>query len=401
MRPSSIYWYLRLLLVSHLVILGAFYLVVGCYIAAGSFSKPDLIDLSGKPLGSDFLPYWAAAKLAMTQDPAAIFSAQELYAVERQVIGAETTPKVWPYPPTFLLMVLPFALLPYAASFACWLAVTGAGFAYVIRRLIPAKALSWLVLVFPGTVNNVLYGQNGFLSAAFLGGGLLLMDRYPFAGGCLLGLLSYKPQLAVLVPLALAAGRYWRALAGAVSSAAGLALASLLVFGANVWVAFFKNLPLAARLMNQAHHWRKMTTVFAAARLEGASWELAAALQAAVALGVILVVGWVWWRRLPLPVRGSVLAVGIFLVTPHAFDYDLTILALPFAWLGWTAYAHDLEFQELFLLLTWAILAWVTLGPPWVLSWAGNFPFRLVVLVALLPLAVCSKNSCFSKQIEV
>lgn len=385
---ASFWRYFRLLFVSHLVILGAFYLVIGCYVAGGSLKKSDLLDLSGKPFGADFLPYWAASKLAMAGDPAAIFSRQEIYAVERGVIGAEITPKIWPYPPTFLLMVLPLSLLPYVISFICWLAVTGSGFVYVARRLIPKKPVTWLVLVFPGTVTNFLYGQNGFLSAALLGGGLLLAERYPFTGGCLLGLLSYKPQLAVLISLALAAGRYWRALLGAVISAVGLALASLLVLGSNVWIAFFKNLPLDAGLMNRAHLWGKMPTVFAAARLEGASQELAAAIQAVAIIGVILAVGWVWCRRSPLPIRGSVLAVGIFLATPYAFDYDLTILALPFAWLGWEAYAHDSKFQEVFLWLAWALLAWATLGPSWVLSWAINFPFRLVVLVAMLLLIV-------------
>ena len=161
----------------------------------------------------------------------------------RGLSGPRSPTRIPPYPPTFLLLVLPLAFLPYAVSFICWLAVTGTGFLYVIRRLVPNNPLFWLVLVFPGTVNNVLFGQNGFLSAAFLGGGLILAERHPFAGGCLLGLLSYKPQLAWLIPLALAAGRYWQALLGAVISAVALALASLCLLGSDVWIAFFKNLP--------------------------------------------------------------------------------------------------------------------------------------------------------------
>ncbi len=76
-------------------------------------------------------------------------------------------------------------------------------------------------------------------------------------------------------------------------------------------------------------------------------------MQAVATLVVIMVVSWAWYRRLPLPIRGSVLAVRIFLATPHAFDYDLTILALPFAWLGWQAQTQDLKFQEIFLLFAW------------------------------------------------
>ena len=326
--------------------------------------------------------------MARTQGAASVFSLDTMSAAEREVVGADAYPKYWKYPPTYLLIVLPLSLLPYAASFICWIAFTGSGFVYVIRRLIPRTPLSWLVLVFPGTVHNFMAGQNGFLSAAILGGGLLLAERYPFAGGCLLGLLSYKPHLAWLIPLALAAGRYWKALLGAVFSAATLALASLLLLGPSVWIAFFKNLPLAASLMNHPSIWRKVPTVFAAARFQGASRELAAALQAVAIIVAILAVGWVWFRRAPLPIRGSVLVVGISLATPHAFDYDLAILALPFAWLGWEAYSRDSKFQEVFLLLVWILLGWAILRPPWMDSWASNMPLRLVVVVALLLLGL-------------
>lgn len=387
----SFYWYFRLFLVSHLIILGVFYLSLGCYAAAECLRRPNLIDLSGRPFGCDFLCYWTASKVARTQGAASVFSLDSMAAAEREVIGAGPSYpkyKYWKYPPTYLLLVLPLSLLPYVVSYICWMALTGSSFIYVIRRLIPENPLAWLLLVFPGAVHNFLAGQNGFLSAAILGGGLLLAERHPFAGGCLLGLLSYKPHLAFLIPLALAAGRYWKALAGAIISAVTLALASLLLLGSGVWIAFFKNLPLAANFMNQAHIWKKVPTVFAAMRLQGADWELAAALQAAAIIGAILAAGWVWFRRAPLPVRGSVLVVGISLATPHAFDYDLTILALPFAWLGWEAYTQDSKVQEVFLLLAWTLLAWALLGPHWLDSWTGNLPLRLVVVVALLLLGL-------------
>jgi hypothetical protein len=286
-------------------------------------------------------------------------------------------------------MVLPLSLLPYAVSFICWMALTGSGFIYVIRSLIPRNPLSWLVLVFPGTVVNFLYGQNGFLSAAILGGGLLLAERHPFAGGCLLGLLSYKPQLALLIPLALAAGRYWQALLGAVISGVTLILASLLLLGSDAWIAFFKNLPMAADYVNRATVWTNMPTVFAAARLQGASWELGSALQAIALIVAGLAVGWVWFRRAPLPIRGSVLAAGICLAAPHAFNYDLTILALPFAWLGWEAYTQESKFQEISLLLAWTLLAWALLIPAWMNPWVADLPLlRLAVVMSLFLLGL-------------
>jgi hypothetical protein len=384
MPYQSMYRWLRLFLILHLLLLSAFNLAIGCYLVGGRGPQAHLLDLSGKPVGSDFVTYWAASRVARTQGPPAVFSREAIYAAEREVIGADLIPRLWNYPPTFLLMVLPLSLLPYLASFLSWLAVTCLGYLSVIRRLIPRGPACWLFLLFPGAVSNVLYGQNGFLSATFLGGGLLLIDRYPFLGGCLLGLLSYKPQLACLIPVALAAGRYWRALAGAIMAAAGLAFASLWVLGPNVWISFFNNLPLAASLMAKGHLWEKMPTVLAAARLAGASQDLAMALQAVTAAGALGAVAWIWLRRMPLPIRGSVLAVGILLATPYAFEYDLTLLALPFAWLGWEAYAHDARGDEVFLLLAWTLLAWGTLRPPWVGPGAFTSPFNLTALLALM-----------------
>ena len=54
---------------------------------------------------------------------------------------------------------------------------------------------------------NVGHGQNGFLTAALLGGALHWLDRRPWLAGVLIGCLAYKPQFGVLIPVALLAGR--------------------------------------------------------------------------------------------------------------------------------------------------------------------------------------------------
>ena len=59
----------------------------------------------------------------------------------------------------------------------------------------------------------ILAGQNTFLSLALFYGGMRLVDRAPAIAGILLGLLAYKPQLFLLIPVALLAARRWRVLA--------------------------------------------------------------------------------------------------------------------------------------------------------------------------------------------
>lgn len=380
-EANRVQFYLRVLLALNLFLYGYFYLLLGGYvIIAGLRANPGLTDTTGRPIGADFVAYWAGAALARGGDAASVYDIARLHAVELAVIGADLKRMAWNYPPTFLLLVLPLAYLPYLAAFTLWITAPLFGLLALLRRLAPHPLTPWLFLAFPGLVANFLYGQNGFLSALILGGGLMLLERRPLTGGALLGLLSYKPQLAALIPMALLAGRYWRALAGAVAAGGGLALASLAVFGVEPWAAFFKNLPFAANLMNQEVYWAKMSSTWAAARLMGVGAPAAMALQGIVtvlALGAVL---WAWGRRTPLPWRGTVLCLGLLLAPPYVFEYDLAILAVPFAWLGWEEVREGRGSGQAVLICCW--LAFYLNG--FLLPIRTTFPADPLILAVLL-----------------
>src|SRR5690606_3010560 len=102
---------------------------------------------------------------------------------------------------------------------------------------------AWLyALTAPIVLICLGHGQNGFLTAALLGGGLFLIDRRPLVAGLLLGCLVYKPQFALLIPALLALGGHWRAFAGATLSCLGLIAISLILWGWPVWGAFLDSL---------------------------------------------------------------------------------------------------------------------------------------------------------------
>ena len=286
-------------------IIVALYIILGAYLLIiPGLRGGKAIDFMGKPLGADFSDYWSASSLALVGDPMAVYDFSRLIATQEAVTGVKF-PLFFSYPPIFLLMVLPLALLPYLASLAPWLAVTLSIYLLVIRRIAPHPLATWLALAFPGTFQNFIQGQNGFLSAALLGGGLLILDRFPLTGGMLLGALSYKPQLAVLIPVALLAGRYWRALAGVIISAGSLALLSALIFGLGTWKAFYQSIPFTAELLNSGSvPWFKMPTIYAAIRLAGGGLVIAQVLQGIAMLSSIIMVSWTWLRiSSPLPGR--------------------------------------------------------------------------------------------------
>ena len=352
-KPRSRIFYFRLCFALVVLGYGLGSLAYGLYGIGWGLTSQDFRDMWGKDLGRDFVGFYAGAKLAWT-DPAAVFSVPKFQAMREEVMGRPLSGLLpWSYPPVFLVMVMPLAFLPYKVAYFAWMAATLYGYWRIIHRIAPHPATLWLFLAFPGVMWNIGYGQNGFLAGIFLGGGLLLMERRPWAGGVCLGLLCYKPQLALLVPIALAAGRHWRTLTAAGLTALGAVLASILVLGWEPWVAFWKNLNFAKGFLHILELRAKMPTVFTAAHGAGASAGTAAALQMLGSLTAAALVAWAWLRRASLPLRGSLLVLAIFLTTPYAFESDLALLALPMAWLGWEAYRRRRELDEIILAYCW------------------------------------------------
>jgi hypothetical protein len=334
-----------------------FYLLFGAALVFSALhSRTGLLDFFNRPLGADFSQFWVASSLTLKGNSAAVYDFPKFVAAQKAAFQVDF-PFPWVYPPTYLLVVYPLGLLPYLASLSAWLAVTISPYLALLRRLAPHPATLWLALAFPGTFENLLHGQNGFLTTALIGWGLLLLDHSPLAGGFLLGLVSLKPHLMVLVPLALVAGRRWKALAALLGSASILGVISLLAFGGEVWLAFLKNLMFPMKLVaTGAMPVSKMITPFAAFLMAGAPFSVALALQAGVMAAVAFGVYWIWRRDLPLALRGSALVLGLLLFTPHAFPYDLALLALPLAWLGWQGFSRGCTPAEQVLLsLAWLI----------------------------------------------
>src|SRR6185295_1703313 len=108
-----------------------------------------------------------------------------------------------------------------------WLVATLTAYAATLGGILRERAGILLALGFPATLWNLTAGQNGFLTAALIGGTLTLMERRPTLAGICLGLLTYKPHFGLLFPVALIAAGQWRVIAFAAATALALAAASL------------------------------------------------------------------------------------------------------------------------------------------------------------------------------
>jgi hypothetical protein len=277
----------------------------------------------------DFQALWTSAYLAHEGEAATNYDPDALHA--RQVAlgmrAGEHNP--FPYPPIFLLMLAPLGGLPRAAAYALFM---GASLAFYLWTSIGGRWRAWPrllgALAAPSTGVNLIFGQTGFLAGGFMLGGLALAERRPIAAGVLLGLLAYKPQLGALVPVALIAAGLWRTTAAAAATLLACAAAATFVFGAGVWGQWLASL---AAYSQMAMVDRLMPTIAGALRLAGAPAAVALAAPAAAALAV----GGVVWRACRggvTPRAAALVAVGAFLATPHALNYDLPMMAAAAIW---------------------------------------------------------------------
>ena len=294
-----------------------------------------LLNAAGRPFGDDWLNYWSGAYLALHGRAAEIYDLAAFHAFQQTIVGSPLDFYHYSYPPLLLLMSAPFALMPFVPGLFVWLAASWYAFYRALRLAMPGRSVLLLALAAPAVLINAVGGQNGCWTAALLGGGLSLRERRPYLAGVLFGLMIYKPQLGLLIPLALLAGRQWRAFAAASVTVAVLLIASALCFGADVWAEYLRNLALLRQtvLEDGSGVWHRFVSVFVAARRLGAPVEAAYAIQAVAGALACIAVAWVWFRDTPAGVKNAVLLLGTCLATPYLQDYDLVFGAMVVAWL--------------------------------------------------------------------
>lgn len=333
-----------------------------------------LVTMLRDPYQMDFISYWAAGKLALAGQAPLAYDFAAHRAVELQATLVAGIP--FGYPPGFLVIAGPFALLPYPQAAALWVVLTWAAYAAAVRVWAP-KAF-WLAMAMPHLLINAITGQAGFLIAALFIAGMTLLPKRPLLGGILLGLMVVKPQLGIVLPFALAAGREWRAFAGAALSSVGFLLLGLLVFGWPSYQAWLGNAQLYSSVVADGlAGWQRMASVYAALRFDGLGAAPAWIAQAVVAVIVVAAACLIWRRTRDPGARASALAAATALATPYLFGYDTLLLVMPLVWLVARGRNPPL------LALCWALMLF---GLMQALGWVGGPNLRPLVPIFLLAL---------------
>lgn len=299
--------------------------------------------IDGDPLADDFINYFAGARLAASGQAPLVYDQDRFHAFEQSitgpVVGKSRDPwiavRIYSYPPTALLLSLPLALFSFVPALIVWVAA-GVGVCFaLLRRLVGWRAAALAAVGVPAAFFNLQSGQNGYFTAALLAGGLMLLDQRPVVAGICFGCLAYKPQIAVLLPFALAADARWRTIVAAAFTVAVLGLASLALFGTATWDGFIERMAVQRYLLEYDRIlWDRMLSVFAAAREFGAPNVVAYAAQSVSTVLALTATIVVWRAPAPIEVKFATPAVATFLATPYALDYDAVVLIFAAAWLG-------------------------------------------------------------------
>ncbi len=282
------------------------------------------------PQGSDFLAFWSAGKLVLAGQAAAAYDLAATGAVQASVGRSDVFAFV--NPPPFLLALWPLGALDFAPAWAMWVAATYGLWLWITRPLVPRLALP--LAAYPGALIAAIHAQTGFVTSALQAGVARLLDRRPVLAGLCLGALVIKPHLAVLFPVALAAGRRWTAF-----GAAGLGVALWLglawaAFGTDTMLAYRRALEVSRVLMSEDDpvFFLRQATVYAQFR----AWGLPTAAiigQTLATLAAAALTWRAWAGKGNLAGKLALLFAMTPLATPYLFNYDLPFLAMPTLWL--------------------------------------------------------------------
>src|SRR5690242_6316847 len=165
----------------------------------------------------DFGWMWLSGRFAASGHSTAIFDYSTFSAAQIALFGHNNCPFITPYvyPPTYLFMNYLLGFMPYFIALAVWVLASLILYGTAVYTIIPRRAAVIAAMAPFFVAVNADFGHNGFITAALVGFSLAFLEKRPWLSGIFLGLLSYKPHIGVLLPLALVASRNWRALASA------------------------------------------------------------------------------------------------------------------------------------------------------------------------------------------
>jgi hypothetical protein len=339
----------------------------------------------GSRFGGDFVGFWNAAHRVRHGEIAAIYDPDTWQRILSNTTGPVSI-SWFVYPPFTLFGLWPLGNATYNEAVLAWSLVPLAFF-FALTVLLakrsglgvgvnPACENNWsrrqayavlIAFSLPFLSANLFSGQTGTLIAVFFLGAAYFLPTRPVLAGICIGFLAVKPQMGLLIPLALVASGHWRVVAAAATTVLSLIILSTIWLGAAVWTDYFRMSLLFGQFIGGGYDQIRQLAVGPYVSLQGAGMPAALAgfFHVVVTIAVMTAIIQAFWRgklnqqemgkedgRLDL--RLALLAAGTLLVTPYSLSYDTPLLMLsiiPLFARSWRDGADGIELASLTTLL--------------------------------------------------
>jgi arabinofuranan 3-O-arabinosyltransferase len=337
-----------------------------------------IADAGGHPFATDFLSFWSAGHLALSGHASTAYDWPAMHLLQHQLMGRDPGGYLgWAYPPLFLGVAAALALLPYVTSYLVWIGLTFAFYIVMAARIARHRGAALIACAAPATLACVMVGQNGFLSAALIAAVLLQLQARPLLAGLLLGLLTYKPHLGLLFPVALMFGGYWRAFFAAASATLVILVLSW-AMAPDSLAAFAAHMGgMSENFLSQGTAgFYKQQSLYGLLRMLGVGDRPAFLCQGLLLLAMAAFVARLWRSPYSSALKCAGLCVATLLATPYLYFYDFPILAVAIAFL-WRDHAFSPSETALLVVSQLVMAAFTVVNAP--LGLAGAVIVLLVI----------------------
>ncbi len=280
---------------------------------------------------SDFDAFYIVARQVWHGHADLAYRFESLIKLQAEASNGATSFMPWTYPPQFDLFMAPFALLPAGVAYLLFTTATLALYLLTLRAIAGRNFALIIVVMFPAFAITIGCGQNGFLTGALIGLVCLNVERRQVLAGLALGAMVIKPHLAIAAGVYMLATGRWLALATATTVVLASSFLCTLVFGWQIWAAWFGAIRESAIFLEHGFYpLFRMVSVYAALGRAGVPPTFAFWAQTIVACLALFAV--VFAVRLGTSRKTSpTFALGItamvsVMISPYAYDYDLPIV---------------------------------------------------------------------------
>lgn len=275
------------------------------------------------PWVGDYLAFWVAAQAFLAGTAPQLYDAASFSKMLTAAYPGYGGLLGWFYPPSVLLLIAPLGMLPFLPGL---LLFEGGGLLalyMLMRKILPSEGtlrpLAFL-LSSPAVWINIITGQNGLLTAALAGASLLTHPSHAMRSGILLGLLSIKPQLALVFGVLYLFSAQRRAFCSALGTAVVMLLAGCWLSGVTVptWLGSLHTASVFAGTRITA----TQTSLFGMLKLLGMDDGWAYGLHACGALLALIHAVRVWRSTANEATKYGVACIATLLFSPYLLFYD-------------------------------------------------------------------------------